>query len=122
MSRAPTLRGRTGHRRRETKRNQTRHHRHMHLTHSQACFRSNLQIQTFFHGAAALVKMMVVPHFLFVYNYLLNNNNDHGLSLAFLTLLHMNIATYVQSASNFDICERLDYILVAIYPLPFTLF
>ena len=53
MPRTPTLRARTVHRIGKIKCNQTCHHCHMHLTLSQACFRSNLQI--FFHGAAAML-------------------------------------------------------------------
>lgn len=115
MAVAPTRRARTGCRRRGVKRNQTRHHRHMHLTHSQACFRSNLQTQTFFNGAAALVHLMMIPHFIFLYTYLMNEN-DNAVGLAVMTMLHLNVAAYYQSAQRFSICEQYDFILHDIPP------
>jgi hypothetical protein len=71
--------------------------------HSQACFQSNLQTQAFFNGAAALIHLMLVPHLIFLYTYLMNEN-DNAIGLAVMTMLHINLAAYSQAAQHFNIC------------------
>jgi hypothetical protein len=116
MTKAPTRRLRTGHRRRGTKRKNSSNRRAMHLNHNQVCFRTKLQNHCLFNGAAALVKLCLMPQLLFVYNYIRNDPQDGGLGLFIMAMLHVNFFSYMQSVNAFRLCENFDFIL---HDIPF---
>jgi hypothetical protein len=58
---------------------------------------------------------MLVPHLIFVYNYL-QDENDNALGLLAMAMVHLNLAGYLHSADQFIICEQCDFILHDIPP------
>ena len=70
----------------------------------------------FIHGGMAFFNMMMLPHLLFIYNYVRNDLNDEALGTLFMALLHMTFAMYTNSVGNFNACEIYDYILHDIPP------
>ena len=113
---APKRRTRTGLRRRGAKRNKTRHHRHMHLSHAQVGFMALLQTRCFFYGATSLVNIMFLPHLIILYNYARDNIEDEAMGTAVMSLLHINMAMFTNSVNNFNTCEQLDHLLHDIPP------
>mmetsp|Transcript_17598 Transcript_17598/g.35151 ORF Transcript_17598/g.35151 Transcript_17598/m.35151 type:complete len:131 (-) Transcript_17598:727-1119(-) len=116
MARAPARRQRTGNRRRGAKRNQTRHHRHMHLSQAQIDFMDELHRRALYEGSVAYVSILAVPQLILLYAYVRDTIGDdlsHGLVMA---LLGINLATFMSAVNNFQVCQRFDYILHDIPP------
>lgn len=116
MTRESARRPRTGHRRRGRKRNKTRHHRHMHLSHNQVCFRNTLQREALYQGSVAFANLLAVPLLIPLYAYARETIGDDLLQGVVMTLLSVNLATFRRAVNNFNLCQRFDYILHDIPP------
>jgi hypothetical protein len=60
--------------------------------------------------------MMMLPHLLFIYNYVRNDLIDEALGTLIMAMLHMTFAMYTNSIGNFNACEIYDCILHDIPP------
>ncbi len=116
MAKAPSRRRRTNNLRRGVKRDKNRHHRHMHLSHAQVCFRNALQRESLYQGSVAYACILTVPMLFPFYAYARDNIGDDLLQGLVMTLLGVNLATFTRAVNNFNVCQRFDYILHDIPP------
>ena len=116
MSRIPTYRTRTGHRRRGAKRNHSRDRRIMHLSHAQVGFMSSLQQRCYMEGSNALIYVFFTTKLLLACAYAMGAESDYITEQIVIAIVHVRMIKLVIHISRFDLCQYLDYVLHDIPP------